>query len=115
MPSIDSRVSAPHLERRVRSRDNDTSWAAAAGITAAEYTGVKLAVLRILSDRGPLTDEAIFVEYIKRGYSRRTPQRLRTARHEMTEPRFGQVMIRESDLPKARLDSGYHGQKWELI
>jgi hypothetical protein len=115
VPIIDSSVPAPHLERRVRSRDNDTSWAAAAGINAAEYTSLKLAILRILTDRGPLTDEAIFVEYVKRGYPRRTAQRVRTARHEITEPRFGQVAVRESDEPKVRLDSGYHGQKWERI
>jgi len=74
-------------------------------------TRLKVAILRILTDRGSLTDEAIFVEYVKRGYPQRTPQRVRTARHEMTA---FEGLIRGTGNSE-RLDSGYHGQKWERI
>jgi hypothetical protein len=111
VPITKARVPAPHLERRVRSRDDDTSWAAAAGIDLAGMTRLKLSILRILTDRGPLTDEAIFVEYVKRGYPRRTSQRVRTARHEMTKFEHRVIGTGKSD----RLDSGYVGQKWERI
>jgi hypothetical protein len=120
VPNTKSSV-APHLERRVRSRDNDTAWAAAAGINTADLSKLKVSILRILTDRGPLTDEAIYVEYVKRGYPRRTAQRVRTARHEITTPHeyYGWTqdtsLVRPADGDKARLDSGYHGQKWERI
>lgn len=81
--------STPRLETRVRSRDADTSWAAAE-ITPGALSTLKINICHILRDKGPLTDDEIHDEYRRRvlaktpGYFPRSPVRVRTARHEMT-------------------------------
>lgn len=85
----------PHLERRVRSNDPDTSWDAAA-IPAADANAVRHKVLAIIAARGPVTDDEIFTHYRTSGGTR-TAQRVRTARAELSRPVVGDPIIREYD------------------
>lgn len=80
------------LERKVRSRDQETSWTGAALVKTTELRGIKVDIIRILSEHGPLTDDAIFAYYIEAG-GRRTAQRIRSARAEMTTLYRGQVPV----------------------
>lgn len=72
------------LHGKVRDRDPDTSWNAAAQINTVSWSELQENILAILRDRGPSTDDEIFHEYMVRSLPRRTPQRLRTARQELT-------------------------------
>lgn len=85
----------PNLERRVRSNDPDTSWDAAK-ITRRESTDLQKVLHSIIALHGPLTDEEIFAHYRANGGSR-TPQRVRTARAELSRPITGRPLIREYD------------------
>lgn len=85
----------PNLERRVRTHDPDTSWAAAA-ITSPDANEVRTKVLAIIAARGPIGDEQIFAMY-RAGGGTRTAQRVRTARAELSRPITGDPLIREHD------------------
>jgi hypothetical protein len=73
------------LEDRVRSRDPETSWAAAQQITDRDMSQLKRDILGILNDHPEgLTDDEIYATYRRRDYTPRSPQRVRTSRHEIT-------------------------------
>jgi hypothetical protein len=86
-------VDTPDLERRVRSREAETSWQAAT-ISAADVKSVRAFVLQLLGRGRPLTDDEIYAAYRDAG-GRRTPQRLRTAREELTHPKEGPHLVKE--------------------
>ncbi|MCU1598542.1 MAG: hypothetical protein JWQ47_2281 [Glaciihabitans sp.] len=86
-------LDTPDLERRVRSREAETSWQAAA-ISTADVKSVRAFVLQLLGRGRPLTDDEIYAVYRDAG-GRRTPQRLRTAREELTHPKEGLPLVKE--------------------
>lgn len=85
----------PNLERRVRSNDPDTSWDAAK-ITRRDSTDMQKVLHSIIAVHGPITDEELFAHYRANGGTR-TPQRVRTARAELSRPVTGRPLIREYD------------------
>lgn len=102
---------APY-DGKVRDRDPETSWDAAA-INPADWSELQSEVVSILRDRGPLTDEAIYREYIVRrrhnGAKPRREQRVRTARHELQLSDF----VTQSKLP-GKTASGRTATVWKL-
>jgi hypothetical protein len=86
-------LDTPDLERRVRSHEAETSWAAAA-ISAATAVSIRDYVLQLLALGRPLTDDEIYARYRAAGGTR-TPQRLRTAREELVHPKHGQPLVKE--------------------
>lgn len=57
------------LERRVRTNDPESSWAAAA-IDSDDARGIRAFILQLLRHHGPMTDEAIFEAYVSAGGTR---------------------------------------------
>ena len=109
------------LERHVRSRDPETSWEAAQQISGHEWPDLLRQVLSIVADIGPATDDEIYREYIDREYPWRTPQRLRTARHDLTlgtSHNFGTVTTFRPALAASkrtgRSKLGNRAKKWDL-
>jgi hypothetical protein len=86
-------VDTPDLERRVRSREAETSWQAAA-ISAPDVQSVRTCVLQILGRGRPMTDDEIYAAYRDAG-GKRTPQRIRTAREALTHPKEGTPLVKE--------------------
>lgn len=99
----------PDLERRVRERDPESSWAAAQ-ITPGQATVLKDTILAIIGDIGPATDDAIFADYRRRG-GRRTGQRVRTARAELSHPKTGAPLIVEDNVTGLS-DAGNRARRW---
>ena len=97
------------LRGKVRDRDPETSWAAAASISLAKYGQVKQAVLAILEAEGPLTHDGIFKAYEKAGGTR-TAQRVRTATKELHLA----GLVRPSNVAGIS-DHGGDSQRWELV
>lgn len=100
------------FEGKVRDRDPETSWNAAA-INPDDWSELQSEVVDILRDRGPLTDEAIYREYVARrrhhALKPRREQRVRTARKELQLGGFVTV----SKLP-GRTASGRNATVWKL-
>ncbi len=103
---------AADLDRKVRSHDADSSWSAAR-ITRPQQESVKDAILIILGKRGPLTDDEIYYAYRAAG-GRRTPQRVRTARAELVNPKHGRPLVRLSNVIGISA-TGADAQKWEVV
>jgi hypothetical protein len=99
---------APDLERRVRSREVDTSWAVAA-IGGAEVNHLEAQLLTLIRDYGPLTDDELYLRYQRIGGDR-TAQRVRTARVALARPKRGEPLIREASLGRSRL--GNAARRW---
>lgn len=121
MPSTTSNV-APDVDRHVRKTDPGTSREAAAGIDEGETLGgisaLQRHILTILRNNGPLTDEGIYELYCALGYPRRSPQRVRTARSEMTlgsRHLLTPPRVRVAMTERAALRSGYSGRLFEDI
>ena len=73
----------PNLERRVRSTDPDTSWEAAASITPAALSDLQKWVLATLTAKAMTDGELVDASLHAGRYA--TPQRIRTARKELTD------------------------------
>lgn len=109
------------LERHVRSRDPETSWDAAT-IDADKWTALLANVYAIVRDIGPATHDEIAAEYEQRGHPRVTPQRIRTACHDLViggARDFGRTRqfdpaIRRSEQT-GKTAFGRRTQKWEAI
>jgi hypothetical protein len=86
-------TSTEDLERRVRSSDPDSSWAAAS-ISPTAVSELQRFILRALSTRD-LTDDELYTAYRDAGGTR-TPQRLRTERAALSNPKRGARQIWES-------------------
>jgi len=86
-------IDTPDPERRVRSHEAETSWVAAT-IQPGAAKSVRDSILHILATYGPLTDDEIYAQYRADG-GMRTPQRVRTAREELINPKEGRRLIRE--------------------
>ncbi|MEA9983692.1 hypothetical protein [Subtercola sp. RTI3] len=97
---------------RVRSRDADPSWLAAVMITYPELSTLKQDILLILKRRGPSTDDEIFADYQSANLPRRTSQRVRTARHEMTKQASPALVKEHAALGQSAL--GNWAEKWEV-
>lgn len=102
---------AADLERRVRSRDPESSWKAAR-ITRGQADTIRAFVVDHLRTHGPQTDDQIFAAYQLAG-GKRTPQRLRTARAEMVHPKWGEPQVRAHTEPGLS-NFGNTAQKWVL-
>ena len=103
-------LSTEDLERRVRSNDPDTSWLAAA-IAPESAQSVRDFIELFLARRPGSTDEQIFEAYDASG-GRRTPQRVRTARAELSNPKHGQPVIRATGTGVTA--NGGATQEWSL-
>lgn len=103
---------AADLERKVRSRDPETSWRAAR-ISKRQQGEVKDFIVLILARRGPLTDDAIYRAYRASG-GRRTPQRVRTARAELVNPKYGDPQVQLSAVVGLS-EAGGPSQTWEVV
>jgi hypothetical protein len=101
----------PDLERRVRSREAETSWEAAA-ISAEAAGSVRDFVLHALALGKPLTDDEIFAMYRAAGGTR-TPQRVRTAREELTHPKVGDPLVKEHTVIGVS-NFGNASRKWVI-
>ena len=102
---------AADLERKVRSHDPETSWLAAR-VSKRRQGEVKDFIVLILARRGPLTDDAIYAAYRASG-GRRTAQRVRTARAELVNPKFGDPQVKLSTVVGLS-DAGGESQTWEV-
>lgn len=83
----------PKLERKVRSNDPDTSWEAAASTTAEALSELQVWILAALTEKpmtdGELVDAHLHAAFYGEVERKATPQRVRTARKELTDA--GQV------------------------
>ena len=70
-------------EPRARRNDPETSRDAALRIPRG-LSDVHDDILRLLADRGPMTDDRLLRLYLKGGGAR-SPQRITTARHELVQ------------------------------
>lgn len=101
----------PQLERRVRSRDPETSWEAAT-IGKEAASEVRDFIVLFLSRRPASTDDQIFAAYRAAG-GRRTPQRIRTARQELSKPKTGDPQVKVAGIGVTA--AGGSCRTWELI
>ena len=97
-----------------RTTDPVTSHEAA---RVATRSNAKTVVLAILKKHGPLHDDGILTihnEMVRKGLTTaRSPQRLRTARHELCDENLVREH-KEHGLPVAvKLATGYASQIWE--
>jgi hypothetical protein len=104
-------LDTPDLERRVRAHDAETSWQAAA-ISRPDAKSVRDFVLHQLTLGRPLTDDELYAEYCDAG-GKRTPQRLRTAREELTHPKAGPPLVREHTTQGLSM-YGNAARKWTI-
>jgi hypothetical protein len=107
------------LEDRVRSGDPDTSWAAAQRIDEAALSQLKRDIITIVRDAERrtgtgLTDDEIYDEYRRRGLTPRSPQRIRTSRHEITDPRLCQPPYLRQVSEDGHSNLGNGSQVWGL-
>ena len=100
------------LERKVRSRDAESSWSAAR-ISEAEQMAVKDFILLILARKSPLTDDEIYDAYQRAG-GHRLPQRVRTARNEMRFPKRGPALVELADTLGVSRAGAEGTQRWQL-
>jgi len=100
----------PDLERRVRSRDADTSWVSAS-IAPESASAVRDFIELWLSRHPASTDDAIYAGYRASG-GRRTAQRVRTARAELSNPKLGDPIIRTVGIGTS--DAGGSARTWSL-
>lgn len=98
------------LERRVRSKDPATSWHAAV-IDGAESIKVREWVELFLTRAPGSTDDEIFAAY-KRSGGRRTAQRVRTARAELSNPVTGEPRVTPVGVGVSA--NGSPAQKWAV-
>jgi len=103
-------IDTPDLERRVRSRDPESSWAVAA-ITPGAAKSVCDFILAALTAAGPLTDDELYARYHAAG-GRRTAQRVRTAREELVHPKEGKPQIRQAAAIGVSA-AGNAARRWE--
>lgn len=99
---------------RARSADPDTSHAAAASLTSDAIRRSQQAVLRVLRDRGPMTDTSLVNEYEVQAWKgaapKQSPSGIRTRRKELVEMGFVQAAGK-----KELLDSGRYAHTWEAV
>lgn len=100
----------PDLERRVRSRDPDTSWLAAS-IAPESAASVRDFIELFLARNPDSTDDTIYAAYRRSGGSR-SPQRVRTARAELSAPKFGKPTIHTTGIGVS--DAGGKSQTWSV-
>jgi len=93
--------------RWVRTVDPQTSVDAAAGVTDQGWTDLQSTILNLLRE-GPLTDEELIPKVWRVG-PYRTPQRIRTARKELTL----RGVLRASNVTRIGR-SGYRATVWEV-
>jgi hypothetical protein len=110
---------AADLELKVRSGDHDNSWISAGKMGRAAGESLKEAIIRLLVEYGPLTDDELFARYQAEG-GQRTMQRVRTSRHELTLDRMPRSSIMQQPRVRATGQNGTssHGgdsQLWEAI
>ena len=105
-------MTTTNLERRVRSNDPDTSWAAAE-IAPEQSTQVRDFIVLFLARKPASTDDQIYAAYKASG-GRRTPQRVRTARAELSHPKTGLPTVRVAAVI-GRTAIGGSCRTWELI
>lgn len=83
----------PKLERKVRTNDPDTSWEAAASTAADALTELQAWIMVTLREKphtdGELVDAHLHAAFYGEVDRKATPQRVRTARKELTDA--GQV------------------------
>lgn len=96
------------LEGKVRHRDPDTSWNVAS-VDPGSWSSLQTAIVDILREHGPLTDEELHREYLAHAYETRSPQRIRTARKELEVAKI----VRRADLV-GRTRYGNRSIKWEV-
>jgi len=104
-------TSTEDLERRVRSSDPDSSWAAA-NIAPAAASELQRFILVALGT-GDLTDDELFSLYRDAG-GNRTPQRLRTERAALSNPKRGPRQIQEA-TEMGLSAAGHPARRWTLI
>lgn len=105
-------LGADALERKVRSRDAESSWSAAR-ISESDQMAVKDFILLILARRGPMTDDAIFDSYQAAG-GHRLQQRVRTARGELRYPKRGPALVELADKLGVSRAGAEGTQRWQL-
>ena len=103
--------STEDLERSVRSNDPDPSWVAAA-IAPDEKSAVRDYIVLFLARKPASTDDEIFAAYHQSG-GRRTPQRVRTARQELSSPKTGDPLIETAGIGASA--SGGPARTWKLV
>jgi predicted ArsR family transcriptional regulator len=89
-----------------RTTDPGTSWGAAGSVTKVTITRTRAAILRVLMNVGPMTDEQIAMAV---GSAYTSPSGLRTRRKELVAA----GRIRDSGR-RERMDSGRWAIVWEL-
>lgn len=77
--------------------------------TARGVPEVRAAILRLLGEHGPMTDDALHRLYLDSGHERRSRQRIGTARHELVEA----GKVREAG--RGRSDAGNAASLWEVV
>lgn len=106
-------MGAQNLERRVRSRDPETSWVAAAGMPDEHITELQAWILVTLREK-PLTDHELQGEHGAAVFARAirpaSPQRVRTARKELEL----QQMVKAVEGETRPTPSGYQAQVWTV-
>jgi len=90
-----------------RSTDPQTSWEAANSVTRFSITKTRAAILRVLTNEGPLTDEQIAEQLADLSHT--SPSGLRTRRKELVNA----GMVRDSGQRK-KMSSGRSAIVWEL-
>lgn len=95
--------------RHVRTTDPKTSWNAAK-IEPEAWSDLQRAIVDILRDAGPLTDDELHREYLARNYQRRSQSRIRTARKEL---QLSGIVAPAETLGRSRM--GNESQRWEVI
>ena len=105
-------LGADALERKVRSRDAESSWSAAR-ISEPDQMAVKDFILLILARKSPLTDDEIYDAYKDSG-GNRMPQRVRSARNEMRFPKRGPALVELADTLGVSRAGAEGTQRWQL-
>lgn len=99
---------------RARREDPLTSHIAAASVSRKALRATQSALLVLLREQGPSTDEDIAVAYEKsyspRGWPRQSPSGLRTRRDELVKV----GLVRDTGK-RRRLTTGCRGNVWEVV
>lgn len=107
-----STTTVANLERRVRSRDPETSWVAAAGMPDEQITELQAWIMVTLRER-PLTDHELQGEHGAAVFARTiraaSPQRVRTARKELELQQLVKATGETRPTP-----TGYQAQVWSV-
>lgn len=70
---------------------------------------VRAAILHLLAEHGPMTDDLLYSRYLETGYPLRSRQRVGTARHELTNA----GKVREAG--RGRSFMGNAAAMWEMV